>query len=124
MPQKYGYMANRENLMKDVLPPCLVCDDQRLSYSWTDYSGEGYCMRCGTPYQLKWGELKDGETYPRLNVRLNVVPVLREFFEETGKPNGLGRFVGWDQYPDQLEGRQAFNSWTQKNHPELMEKDL
>lgn len=122
-PQKYGAWANLEAFERRA---CVVCDEANPTYSWTDYSGEGYCMRCGTPYQLKWGELKDGETYPRLNIGAEFVPILRRFWSETGQPNGLGNFfLGFDEYPDQLVGRRAFNAWCQAHeaeYPDLLKK--
>src|SRR3989304_1898754 len=106
MPQKYGWKANEEVIRNNR--PCLVCDDAEPTYSWTDYSGEGYCLRCGTPYQLKWGELKEGETYPRINIIKQWISLFRRFYKDTGKPNGTGTFLLFDCYPDQLEGRRAF----------------
>lgn len=117
MAQKYGYLANAEDF--DRTRACLVCDDPEPNYSWTDYSGEGYCLRCGTPYQLKWGKLGGGESYPRCNIKEGWIPTLRNFFQQTGKPNGLGTFLGFGEYPDQAAGRKEFNEWTEAN-PSLL----
>jgi len=113
MAQKYGYLANAEEF--DRNRACLVCDDPQPNYSWTDLSGEGYCLRCGTPYQLKWGTLTDGEDYPRCNIRPEWIPPMRTFWKEKQKPNGQGTFLGFGSYPDQLAGREAFNSWCHEN---------
>lgn len=117
MPQEYGHWANQTvGARKQV--PCLICEDPHPRYSWTDYSGEGYCVRCGTPYQLQWGKLSGGDEYPRMNIRPESIPILRRYWQETGKPNGLGTFFMWDDYPDQLEARQAFNHWEESREKE------
>lgn len=116
MAQKYGFMANAE----PVAPtPCLVCDDPTPSYSWTDYSGEAYCHQCGTPYQLKWGTLKDGETYPRINIGEAWIPWLRRFWEENHITNGAGTFIDGSEYRDQMQGRRQFNVWLKQHEAEL-----
>lgn len=118
--QKYGMQA-----MNDVpseRAPCLVCDDPHPSFSWTDFSGEGYCVQCGTPYQLKWGTLKDGETYPRVNVSAEWIPIFRKFWNVTHSSNGAGTFMLWREYPDQERGRIAFNAWCDAHEDELPKK--
>jgi hypothetical protein len=116
MPQKYGALANAEPVAK---VGCVVCDEQSPSYSWTDYSGEGSCTRCGTPYQLKWGTLKDGETYPRINVDAEWIPILRRYWAETHELNGAGSYMGFGDYPEQLRGRRRFNAWCDEHKAEL-----
>lgn len=108
MPQKYGHLANAEPFERRA---CLVCDTPDPSYSWTDYSGEGTCNTCGTPYQLKWGELRDGESYPRLNVKPEALPMLRRYYVETKALNGHGTFMLLRDYPEHAEGRRLFLEW-------------
>lgn len=113
MSQKYGYQAN------GVAPhkPCLVCDDPQPHYSWTDVHGEGYCTRCGTPYQLKAGLLGAGDTYPRCNILPEFIEELREYWSETNEPNGLGTFMVAEDYRDQIAARRKFNAWADQRHP-------
>lgn len=118
--QKYGLLANAEQSAVES-PACLICDDPKPVYAWTDYSGEGYCLRCGAPYQLKWGELKEGESYPRLNLRDEAIPMLRRHFAETGKPAGLGTFIWMGDYPEVLRARKAFNAWFEQHQDEYPE---
>ncbi len=119
--QKYGLEANNQNEIKEV-KECLICDDPHPHYAWTDYSGEGYCLRCGIPYQLKWGELKEGESYPRINVRVEAIPLFRRYYQETKKPAGMGTFIGYRDYPEVLEAQTEFNEWWDHHadeYPEL-----
>jgi len=109
MPQKYGDLANAEKFEQKA---CLVCDDPRPVYSWTDYSGEGYCTKCGTSYQLKWGELKAGETYPRCNVIPEWVPVLRQYWKETGKLNGCWTYMSMVYFLKQRRGLKSIHGHT------------
>ena len=119
--QKYGHLANQaEGALKDVA--CLICDDPNPTYSWTDYTGEGYCVRCGTSYQLKWGKLTEDESYPRPNIRKEAVRALRDYYKKTGRLNGCGTYLTFRDYPEQLEGRRFLNEWFQMNrekYPEL-----
>src|SRR5579864_6619816 len=117
MAQKYGGLANAANFDRERA--CLVCDDPHPTYSWTDYSGEGYCVRCGTPYQLQWGELKEGETYPRVNADAAWIPLLRRFWTEKQITNGCGTFMIARDYPDQIEGHRIFNEWCEAHKDEL-----
>lgn len=120
MAQKYGSLVNAEAFDRER--PCLVCDEPRPVFSWTDYSGEGYCTQCGTPYQLTWGTLKEGETYPRINIDAEWIPILRRYWAETHTTNGAGTFLGFSEYPDQGRGRQRFNAWCDAHRSELPEK--
>jgi len=124
MAQKYGFMANMEESAREC-HQCLVCDDPEPNYSWTDYSGEATCNRCGTSYQLKWGELQEGETYPRCNVRKEAVPMLRRYFAETGRRNGCGTVMFGSDYPEIVQGARDFNAWWKLHkdeYPELQQK--
>jgi hypothetical protein len=118
MGQKYGHLANAAGHEQKA---CVICDTNPARYGWTDYSGEGYCLRCGTPYQLKWGTLKDGESYPRLNVSPTAVPMLRRYFAETNQSNGAGTFLIARDYPDQLEGRRCFGEWFERHQDDYPE---
>lgn len=116
MTQKYGDLANEA---VKAPSPCLVCDDPAPRYSWTDYSGEGYCVKCGTSYQLKWGELKEGESYPRCNVKPQWIPLLRKYWGETGKLNGCGNYWLMHDYPEQLAGMKTFDEWCEDHKDEI-----
>ncbi len=120
MAQKYGSLANAEEFDRERA--CLVCDEPRPVFSWTDFSGEGYCVRCGTPYQLKWGTLKDGEAYPRINIAAEWIPIFRRFWSETNSTNGAGTFIDGSTYQDQMRGRRVFNDWLRAHESELPKK--
>lgn len=108
-PQKYGYRAQGE--VREI-KPCIVCDDPNPEFSWTDLHGEGYCIRCGTPYGLK-------ESGRPCHIAPKAIPVLREFWVEQETTNGLGQFLIAKDYPDQLAGRQRLYAWMDEHHPEL-----
>ena len=87
---------------------CVTCGAKPACYIWSDYSGEGMCNQCGTPYQLKWGsdEQKAEGKYPYLNLRETWVPVVRRYYAETqaftylgtmfvGSPPGQAEFFAW-----------------------------
>jgi len=126
MAQKYGLMANvevSEQRRAGTLKPCVICDNPNPTFSWTDYSGEGYCLRCGVPYQLKWGsdeQQREGR-YPYLNVKEKAIPMLRRYFAETGKPAGLGTFMGYGEYPEVAAARKTFNAWLDAHIEEFPE---
>lgn len=118
--QKYGLQANgAEGAKKKV--PCQVCDDPNPVYAWTDYSGEGYCLRCGIPYQLQWGGLKEGESYPRINIDAKAVPMFRRYFAETGQPAGYGTFISFGEYPEVRRARESFGAWWKEHMHEFPE---
>ena len=41
----YDLHANLEESAK--LQTCVVCGDYPMRFQWSDYSGEGMCMKCG-----------------------------------------------------------------------------
>lgn len=116
MPQKYGDLANE---VVKVVKPCKVCDDPAPRFSWTDYHGEGYCLQCGTAYQLMRGGLPEGTEYPYCNINDEWIPILRKYWVETHMSNGSGTFMGFGDYPDQGRGRQRFNEWRDAHKDEL-----
>lgn len=123
--QKYGLQANlAEGARKEFT--CLVCGTKNPTYSWTDFSGEGYCTACGTPYQLKWGELREGESYPRINIKKEAIPLLREFWNETHLLNPLGSIMIWSDYPEKERNLKAWHEFSEKvkhKYPELFKKE-
>ncbi len=95
------------------LEQCLICA-LPWDVEWNDMRGEASCVRCGTPYQL----LLDGP--PVITALAADIPILREYWHETERHNGLGRFLGPPRYP---ENRAAFVEWLEERYPELAEKE-
>jgi hypothetical protein len=88
---------------------CEVCGSK--SVTWTDYHGEAVCMTCGTPYQiLQYDEnnkpIKDA--VPRMNIKAEYVPLLRQYWNEAHRYMGLGSYMGQCPCPDD---RKAFHEW-------------
>lgn len=111
----YDLMANSEPSARNN--SCIVCGVERVTYQWSDYSGEAMCTRCGTPYQLKWGS-KEREAegkYPYLNLNEDAVPLVREYYNETGRFTYLGSMFGGNP-----PGLREFNTWVEERHPEYI----
>jgi hypothetical protein len=112
----YDLRANREPSAKGQ--ECVVCGANPMAFQWSDYSGEGMCTGCGTPYQLKWGTEQHQQegAYPYLNLKEVWVPIVREYHAETGRWTYLG--TGFNR-----PGLNEFAAWVKKRHPEMMKKD-
>lgn len=111
----YDLMANNELSAADQT--CIICGASPMSFQWSDYSGEAMCIRCGCPYQLKWGnekQKKEGK-YPYLKLRTEYVPFIREYWEKTGK------FVCYGTMFGPRPGLVDFYQWLDKTHPEFKE---
>lgn len=110
----YDLQANNEPSARDQ--SCLVCATTPMSFQWSDLSGEAMCTACGTPYQLKWGgeEQKREGKYPYLNLREEWIPIVREYYQETGRFTCLGRMI-----TGALPGLADFNRWVTERHPEM-----
>lgn len=114
----YDLMANAEPSAEGQ--KCVVCESDPMTFQWSDYSGEGMCRSCGTPYQLKWGSDKQVEegAYPYLSMNDHFLPIAREYFKETG------RFVCYGMMMGPKPGMSRLIDWLEKNHPEeLKSKD-
>ena len=72
-------------------------------------------MQCGTPYDLK-------NEIPKIAIKPEWIPVLKQYWNETHKGNGQGTFLIWRDYPDQARDMNDFADWI-TNHPELMPKE-
>lgn len=110
----YDLRANDEPAAHDQ--ECVTCGARPVMYQWSDYSGEGMCSQCGTPYQLKWGS-KEQEAegkYPYLNLKPSWVPVVRRYFQETGRFTYLG--TGFNR-----PGLREFGEWVDANNAEPSE---
>lgn len=115
----YDLMANAESSARNHDQPCVGCGVERMTFQWSDYSGEAMCTRCGTPYQIKWGS-KEQEAegkYPYLNLYDDAVPLVREYYAETGQFTYLGTSWGGPR-----PGLREFNAWVKERHPEYIEK--
>lgn len=75
--------------------------------------GEGACIQCGTPYQLKGGALQEGESYPRINVNMDKLNDFRRYWQATKQKNGFGTY--WDLYHSSIKQRNAFLKWVQEH---------
>jgi hypothetical protein len=108
----YDLMANAEPSAN--AQTCVVCGASPMTFQWSDYSGEGMCTKCGTPYQLKWGsdEQRAEGKYPYLNLKDEFVPIVREYHQQTGAWTYLG--TGFDR-----PGLREFDAWVKQNHPEM-----
>jgi len=100
---------------------CEVCGQVDPPFVWADYSGEGMCVICGCPYQLKWGtdEQKAEGGYPYLNLKQEWADALSEYHEETGEYVCMGRVMPDRDRPN----REVFIEWVKENRPELLEDD-
>ena len=101
--------------MSDEKSKCVVCGNS-LVFRWSDYSGEAMCCHCGTPYQVKWGsdQQKEEGDYPYLNLAESWIPVVREYYEKTGRFVELGAKLGGTP-----EGMRDFYEWVDRYHPEV-----
>ena len=111
----YDLWANKEASARNQT--CAVCEESPMFFQWSDYSGEAMCMKCGCPYQLKWGSDKQVEenNYPYLNISPEAVPALKEYWEKTKK------FVCHGQMMGNRVGAQEFYAWIEKKYPELLQ---
>src|ERR1041384_2679123 len=109
----YDLMANREDSAQSQ--KCHVCDAEPMTFQWSDYSGEGMCTRCGCAYQLKWGseEQKTENKYPYLNIRDDVIPMMREYWNEKKSFVCYGTMLG------QRPGLNDFFAWLKERHPDF-----
>ena len=83
---------------------CLVCENE-LVFAWTDLHGEGVCRTCRVPYMI----LKDGKDQPpEITVKEDVIPVLKEYWEQHKRPLGLGNYITGNPYEEDF---QAFFKW-------------
>jgi hypothetical protein len=113
----YDLHANHEKSAANHI--CVTCGASPTTFQWSDYSGEGMCTRCGTPYQLKWGsdKQKEEDAYPYLNIKDEWVPIVREYYEETGQFVCLGNMMG------PRPGMAEFYDWVKERHPSMVEDD-
>lgn len=112
----YDLQANLEGSAKGQT--CIICGINPVGYQWSDYSGEGMCIRCGCPYQLKWGsddQKKEGK-YPYLNLDERWIPIVKEYWTLTHLFVCQGIMLG------SKPGLKEFNEWVDKNHPEMVKE--
>jgi len=111
----YDLRANDEIPKQSI---CQICGEE-LHCRWTDYSGEGVCLTCGAPYQLKWGteEQKQDNKYPYLNINPKYIPIIKEYWEQTKKFVFLGTSL------TENTGIADFNAWMEENHADMIPKE-
>lgn len=110
----YDLEANRELKGNET---CIICRNP-LRCRWTDYSGEGVCLTCGTAYQLKWGstEQKKEGKYPYCNIKESFIPILKQYWKEKRT------FVFTGTSLTETTGIDEFSKWMDENHPEMKEE--
>ena len=98
---------------------CEVCGNDFLG-QWTDYYGESTCINCGTPYQvLEPYGAEPGIAYPHINIDVKLIPIFKEYWEETHSIHREGSLFGnYGQVPKQKE----FRKWLKAKHPEVLEE--
>jgi len=112
----YDLLANQEESAQGQT--CIVCGANPVRYQWSDYSGEGMCTQCGTPYQLKWGsdEQKEGNAYPYLDIKEEWVPIIQAYWNETKKWTYFGTSMSGNP------GLDEFHEWAKQHYPEMYEE--
>lgn len=107
----YDLMANMED--SAVGQTCRVCGDCPMGFQWSDYSGEAMCMKCGCPYQLKWGSDKQEEKkkYPYLRLSKEFIPIAQEYWKKKEKWVCYGCMLG------PQPGMNELVTWLKANHP-------
>lgn len=101
----YDLWANHEIKNGNI---CRICRNP-LRCRWTDYSGEGVCLKCGAPYQLKWGsqEQEKEKEYPYLKVKDIWIPILKQYWKETNRfcfnGTSFSERTGVQEFGDWLE---------------------
>ena len=67
---------------------CVICDDEKTSFQWSDTHGVGVCWKCGMPYTIyhydgKGAEAKRIEKEPSPAIKEEWIPVGRKYWQET-----------------------------------------
>lgn len=83
-------------------------------YTWTDMHGERRCLNCGlTRGTPGYGKMGDEPTvYPE------VVALVSDYYAATGKPCGLGRFLGPPR--EIVDAYRAFRAWCEAERSDVM----
>lgn len=99
---------------------CEICDKENPSFSWTDTHGIAQCWGCGTPYRLyhyegEGDESKRVDKPPELCVKLEYVPVLRAYHQQTKGiiPSGYSFHGG--QEMASVSDHEQFSAWMKDN---------
>lgn len=92
---------------------CQICN-QSFTGIWSDLHGEAMCSVCGTPYQLTGGteEMKAEGKYPYINLLPEFIPIVKEYYEETGRFTRLGMVLTGPR-------PELFLKWLDDKHPEI-----
>lgn len=98
---------------------CIICDSP-LRCRWTDLNGEGVCLDCGAPYQLKNGsdEQRAEGNYPYCNLKTEWIPIMRHFWQRTGC------FVFLGSSFSENTGRVYFAEWVRGHYPEMISEGV
>ena len=115
----YDLRANDEPSAQRSDTVCAICDAVNPTFQWSDYSGQAMCMKCGCPYQLKWGsdDQKDQGNYPYLGLLPECLPAIRDYWKETHRWTCFGMML------DHRPGLSEFTAWCKMHHPEFLEKE-
>ena len=99
---------------------CDVCGDEKPTYSWSDFYGEGLCCQCGAPFQLKApsGDNPDQE-YPYCKIDDKWLPVFRRYWQETQRYNGSAGMFFVETPPHIRESRRLFHHWLEEHSDEF-----
>ena len=79
--------------MTEPLKPCVICDHPDFPVAWTDRHGVAVCVHCNAPYRiLHYENDKRVEKPAECLIKEASVPLLRRYYEETGKRVVPGAF--------------------------------
>jgi len=118
-----------EHLKNGFGEKCLVCDNN-LCGNWTDYNGQIKCSTCGTTYQilgchlneefLKENNLKETDIAKRYCDCFEIIPLLKDYWNETKKSIPLGAYFGRSPIPQ--NEYYEFWGWVKLNSEKYKEK--
>lgn len=115
--------------LKNGTETCLVCEEKLLG-AWTDYNGQIRCFNCGTTYQilgchldddfLKEHKLKKSDIAQKYCDVYMLVPLLKDYWNETSRKVPFGSFMGNSPIPKQ--DYDDFYLWLKNNAEKYEEK--
>lgn len=95
---------------------CLICEDERMSFSWTDAHGVAQCFRCGTPYRIiHYENERRVEKPPTITLKPQYIPAVRDYWNEFHRRIPSGHSIPGGQELASHADAEQFYGWMKEN---------
>ncbi len=108
-------MADKDGAVLEIpagSTACLICEEPKVGFRWTDTHGVAQCSKCGAPYRVyHYVDDKRVERQPELQIKPELVEAIKGYYKTTRRKIPGGFSFSQDYEVASPEDAEEFYGW-------------